>query len=250
MIPEEFIDSRLYFQLERECVSLKDINDGEYDIKYTILPANAVDKEVIWTSSDKSVETVDRKGFLRFKKAGRVIITGTLRYNSNVSREILIIAKDTVDPATSLSVDKQVINMKKGAYDHVQLTVEPEESRFEYIEFVPQYRSIVDVNECGVIHAKRGGTTKVTVIGNLISDNDEVKSIKVSKAKGRVTYALKSVSKKKFKKYFKINKKTGKILVKKGLKKGKYKLSIKVRAAGDISYKAAVKTVKVTVKVK
>lgn len=38
--------------------------------------------------------------------------------------------------------------------------------------------------------------------------------------------------------------------MKKGLKKGKYKLSIKVRAAGDISYKAAVKTVKVTVKVK
>ena len=76
------------------------------------------------------------------------------------------------------------------------------------------------------------------------------KAIKVSKAKGRVTYALKSVSKKKFKKHFKINKKTGKILVKKGLKKGKYKLSIKVRAAGDISYKAAVKTVKVTVKVK
>ena len=76
------------------------------------------------------------------------------------------------------------------------------------------------------------------------------KAIKVSNAKGKVTYALKSVSKKKFKKYFKINKKTGKILVKKGLKKGKYKLSIKVRAAGDISYKAAVKTVKVNVKVK
>ena len=284
---------RLYFQLERECVSLKDVGiDGEYDIKYTVLPANAVDKEVIWTSSDESVATVDRKGFLRFKKAGRVTIKGTLRYNSNVSREILIIAKDTVDPATSLSVDKQVINMKKGAYDHVQLTVEPEESRFEYIEFVPQYSSIVDVDECGVIHAKRGGTTNVTVIGNLISDNDEVKSIKttfkvvipkdnntikatprkvvlkkaklarksvriarkkaikISNAKGKVTYALKSVSKKKFKKYFKINKKTGKILVKKGLKKGKYKLSIKVRAAGDISYKAAVKTVKVTVKVK
>ena len=38
--------------------------------------------------------------------------------------------------------------------------------------------------------------------------------------------------------------------MKKGLRKGRYKLYIKVRAAGNISYKPATKTVKVTVKVK
>ena len=44
--------------------------------------------------------------------------------------------------------------------------------------------------------------------------------------------------------------KNGKITVKKGLKKGTYKIKIKVTAAGNNEYKAATKTVTVTIKVK
>ena len=72
-----------------------------------------------------------------------------------------------------------------------------------------------------------------------------------NKGQGKVTYKLKSVSKSKFKKYFKVNAKTGKITVKKGLKKGTYKLKIKVKAAGNGNYKASKeKTITVKIKVK
>lgn len=47
-----------------------------------------------------------------------------------------------------------------------------------------------------------------------------------------------------------INKKTGRITVKKGLKKGTYKVKIKVRAAGTSKYRSGSKTVVVKVKVK
>ena len=53
-----------------------------------------------------------------------------------------------------------------------------------------------------------------------------------------------------FKKYFKINKTTGKVTVKKGLKKGTYKIKVKVSAAGDNNYKSGNKTVTLTIKVK
>ena len=49
-------------------------------------------------------------------------------------------------------------------------------------------------------------------------------------------------------KAFSIAAKTGKITVKKGLKKGTYKLKIKVNAAGNSAYKAARKTITVTIK--
>ncbi|MBQ3904067.1 MAG: hypothetical protein II744_03735, partial [Eubacterium sp.] len=70
------------------------------------------------------------------------------------------------------------------------------------------------------------------------------KAFDVSKAQGRVTY-----------KKSKGNKKitvaeNGKITVKKGLKKGSYKVKIKVTAAGNATYKAVTKTVKVTIRVK
>jgi len=70
------------------------------------------------------------------------------------------------------------------------------------------------------------------------------KAITVKNAKGKVTY-----------KKSKGNKKitvssAGKITVKKGLKKGTYKVKIKVTAAGNATYKAATKTVTVKIVIK
>lgn len=80
------------------------------------------------------------------------------------------------------------------------------------------------------------------------------KVVKFTKdAKDKKTYTLSSAKKgsKSFKKYFRINKTTGKVTVKKGLKKGTYKVNVKVKAAGNANYKAsAVKTVTFKVKVK
>lgn len=72
-----------------------------------------------------------------------------------------------------------------------------------------------------------------------------VKAIKVSGAKGKVTFKKLSGSKK-----LKVNKKTGKIKVKKGTKRGTYKVKVKVRIAGKGAHKAATKTVTVKIKVK
>ncbi len=66
----------------------------------------------------------------------------------------------------------------------------------------------------------------------------------VSKAQGKVTFKKSSGNKK-----ITVSK-AGKITVKKGLKKGTYKVKIKVTAAGNASYKAKSKTVTVTIKVK
>ena len=82
-----------------------------------------------------------------------------------------------------------------------------------------------------------------------------VKAVTVKNAKGKVTYQRVRItcSKKLLKtakKKILVNKKTGKITLKKGLKKGTYKISIKVTAAGDKIYKAGSKTVTVTVKIK
>ena len=76
------------------------------------------------------------------------------------------------------------------------------------------------------------------------------KAVSVTGARGVVTYSKVSVSKKKYAKKFTLNRKTGKITVKKGVKKGTYKLAIKVKAAGDEKYKPASKTATVTIRVK
>lgn len=76
------------------------------------------------------------------------------------------------------------------------------------------------------------------------------KAMTVSKANGKVTYKLYKVSKSKYKKYFKVNKKNGNITVKKKLKKGTYKVTVKVTAAGNSNYKSITKKATTKVKVK
>ena len=72
------------------------------------------------------------------------------------------------------------------------------------------------------------------------------KAFKISGAKGKLSFKKKSGSK-----LVSINKKTGKITVKNGLKKGKtYTIRFNVRAAGDRTYKAKSKNVSVKIKVK
>ena len=70
-------------------------------------------------------------------------------------------------------------------------------------------------------------------------------AITVSNAKGTVNYTKSSGNKK-----ITVDKKTGKITVKKGLKKGTYKVKVKVKAAGTSAYKSKTVTVTVTIKVK
>ena len=71
------------------------------------------------------------------------------------------------------------------------------------------------------------------------------KVLTVSKKQGTVTYAKSSGNKN-----ITINKTTGKVTVKKGLKKGTYSIKVKVTAAGNANYKKLTKTVTLKVQVK
>lgn len=73
------------------------------------------------------------------------------------------------------------------------------------------------------------------------------KLLTVKNAKGTLRYKITKASKSK--KYFSLNKKTGKLTVKKGLKAGTYTLTIKVTAYGNDSYKKGSDSAKVKIKV-
>lgn len=80
------------------------------------------------------------------------------------------------------------------------------------------------------------------------------KLLTISKVKGTLTYkkvmvGTKTVNKKVGKKFV-INAKTGKLTVKKGVKKGTYKVKVKVTDSGTRNYNKVTRTVVFTVKVK
>jgi len=101
----------------------------------------------------------------------------------------------------------------------------------------------------------KGRTAKVKYgkIKNKAITIKRAKVIALNKAKGKQKYKLVTAKKgkKNFRKYFSTNAKNGNVTVKKGLKKGRYTVKARVRAAGNTNYKpSAWKTVTFEVQVK
>lgn len=88
-------------------------------------------------------------------------------------------------------------------------------------------------------------TVKLKAVKKKTQKVKRTKVIYIAKNKGAVTYKKVSGNKK-----ITINKKTGLVTVKKGLKKGTYKIKTKVMAAGDANHKALTKKVTFRIKIK
>ena len=90
--------------------------------------------------------------------------------------------------------------------------------------------------------------TKKTVKSSAVKKRDQtVKPITVKNSKGKMSYAKITKGSSKF---LTVNKKTGKITVKKGAKVGSYKINVKATSAATSKYAAVNKTLTVTITVK
>jgi hypothetical protein len=150
----------------------------------------------------------------------------------------------TVDDSLSDNLDySSAVETKEGIYFYERGTTLISSS-MNTISLLPAssgaYRTSYDTvtpKAANTLKAK-GRTVKVSY-KKLKKKNQTVKrskAIRLSGAKGTVTYAKAGGNKK-----IRINKKTGKITIKKKLKKGTYKLKVKVKAAGTSKYKDATK---------
>ncbi len=77
-----------------------DIPVGTGGISYvTMYPANARNKEEIWTSSDPSIATVDCEGWIIGKKPGKCVVTVTSKDNPSVKADIIVTVTGSDTPA-------------------------------------------------------------------------------------------------------------------------------------------------------
>ena len=97
------------------------INVGETrQITYNILPTNATDKTVIYSSSDNSKLTVDQEGNIRAIESGDFMITLTCSNGVSTNCQVVVSeVSETVD-VTGISLSKSSLSMHTG--DSVSLT--------------------------------------------------------------------------------------------------------------------------------
>lgn len=91
----------------------------KYTLTAKISPENASDKTIVWKSLDTKIATIDKKGILKCKKAGEVIIRATSKESPTVYDEIHIVVKAVKKKKVSkakYTVPEKIYNKIKGWY--------------------------------------------------------------------------------------------------------------------------------------
>ena len=137
------------------------VNVGSYmTITAKVLPANANDKSVTWSSSDESIAKVNSSGRVTPVGPGTCTITCASEPFPGVSASMDIIVQQ---PVTKLSFLEKEASVHVGSTVTVFWQVEPANATDKSVSFQSRDSSIATVDADGTIHGLRRGSTTITV---------------------------------------------------------------------------------------
>ena len=141
-----------------------------------IIPSNAANKSVKWTSSDENVAKVSTNGVIKPVKNGTCKIIATTIDGTNLSASIDI----TVDiKATKITLDKTNINLTNEKYsDKITAKIEPSEAS-DKVKYTSSNEKVAKVKEDGTVIAVGKGNciiTATTIDGTNLSAKCNVTS--------------------------------------------------------------------------
>lgn len=135
---------------------------NSYKLTTTILPSNATNKSVTWSSSNTSVAGI-KNGIVTATSIGTTIITAK-------SGNIISTCKVTVSPieVSSISLDYSELNLNAGEGELLYTYVLPFNATNKTVTWTSSDSTVADVNSVGLVFAKKAGTTTITAkAGNM-----------------------------------------------------------------------------------
>ena len=147
-------------------------------LKITFKPDKADNKNIIWTSSDENIVTVDN-GTILAKNAGTAKITVT---TSNEKSASVTVTVKKLEP-TELVLNKTILNLTVGQTESVIATIKPTNVSQREIIWTSADSTIASVSNGSVV-GKKEGTTTITA---QISGTNIKSSITVNVSRIKVT---------------------------------------------------------------
>ena len=124
----------------------------------TVLPANADDKTVTWSTSDPMVARVTPQGIITAVAPGTCIITATASgYSASCQVTVTM-------PVSSVTLDKEAITIYIGESTKLTATVLPENATDKTVSWSSSNVLVADVSQDGVVHAFAAGTSTITAM--------------------------------------------------------------------------------------
>lgn len=133
---------------------------GSFTLNATILPENATDKQINWSSSNTAIATVDENGTVKAVAAGKATITATSNEGSKTAT-----CEVTVTPAVAVQSIKvaptEVALLKGDLYNDLAVTILPENAHNKNYTWKSSNAAVADYNG-KTIEAKSAGVATIT----------------------------------------------------------------------------------------
>ena len=128
----------------------------------TVVPRDADNKKVTWTSSKPAVATVDEKGNVKAVAAGTATITVKTE-DGGFTATCEVTVADQLTPVTGVTLDKKTLEMETGDKAVLTATVAPEGASNKKVSWSSDKADVAKVDEKGNVTAVTAGTAKITV---------------------------------------------------------------------------------------
>lgn len=149
-------------------------------VQAVISPENATIKDVVWTSSNESVATVDESGEIFANATGKCKITATSKDGNNIQGVCWVYVTPVIN-ISSIKINSSEIYMLAGKSRKLSVRVRPATNTDSY-EWFSTDTGIVTVDDDGVITTVGPGTAEVVVESNAngVSSSCIVHSLAIS----------------------------------------------------------------------
>jgi uncharacterized protein YjdB len=132
-------------------------------LKATVLPVDATDKSVSWTSDKEAVATVDANGRVTAKGNGKATITVTTKDQGKSATCVVTVAQYV----TSISLDKTSLSLEIGSEATLSVTsVQPDNANDKTYTWSSSDSSIASVDKSGKVTAKAKGKATIKATAN------------------------------------------------------------------------------------
>lgn len=149
----------------------------KYTLKATVSPSDATDKDVKWTSDDKSVATVSSSGKVTAKGVGTCTIT-CITYDGNLKAKCKVVVTDPDEAFdigngdsgsgfVTVKLNKGSLSLKNGEKYTLKYVIDPANTAVKSVTWTSKNTSVAKVSSSGVVTAVGAAGTSCDIVCNI-----------------------------------------------------------------------------------
>ena len=146
-------------------------------IAATVMPEDAANKKIVWTSSDETVATVAASGSIKFLQPGEVTITCSADDGGGTSAQCVI---SSVQGTKKVQLDNKNVQLILGskasaAQTNLTYTLSPENTSFRDVTWMSSDETCATVDSNGKVTALKAGEVTITAVSTDPATQGKVK---------------------------------------------------------------------------